>query len=306
MATVKIKKKLMLDFFRKQIAGLQSNGKLGTARNYQSTLNSFSTFLGETDIPFSACNEELILKYDVWLQREVSRNTSSFYMRNLRSIYNKAVSQHYAKQTYPFQNVYTGVDRTRKRAVSEQAIKQLLKLELSFSSPLALARDVFIFSYATRGMAFIDIAFLRKQNIVNEAIIYTRHKTGQSLTIHIEPFIERIIRKYQNKTHPTPYIFPFINSKNRDKAYIEYQTALGYYNRQLKRLGKMINLKVSLTSYTPRHTWATVARNHDIPLSVISAGMGHSSEKTTQIYLASLETSVIDQANRKILGSLNE
>ena len=87
-------------------------------------------------------------------------------------------------------------------------------------------------------------------------------------------------------------------------AFSQYQTALGYYNKLLKRLSKILDLDISLSSYTARHSWATAARNHNVPISVISAGMGHTTEKTTQIYLASLESSVIDQANQSILSAL--
>lgn len=87
-------------------------------------------------------------------------------------------------------------------------------------------------------------------------------------------------------------------------AFSQYQTALGYYNKLLKRISKILDLDISLSSYTARHSWATAARNHNVPISVISAGMGHTTEKTTQIYLASLESSVIDQANQSILSAL--
>lgn len=301
-----VKKKSVFVYFKEQIDELKMNGKLGTARNYKNTLRSFSKFLEGKDIPFSSCQEKLILKYDAWLDsQKASRNTKSFYMRALCSVYNKAVEQRFAKQTYPFRNVYTGVDRTRKRAVDEQAILQLQELDLSSSSPLALARDLFMFSYATRGMAFVDIAFLRKDNIRNDTIIYTRRKTGQSLTIHIELCIRRIIERYWN-SNSSPYLFPLISSTEPVQAYRQYQTALGYYNRLLKVLGKKIEVNIPLSSYTSRHTWATVARNQNIPISVISAGMGHTSENTTQIYLASLETSVIDLANQQILKALNK
>ncbi len=306
MVKVKISKKYMFIFFTEQITLLRSNGKLGTARNYKRTLNSFSSFLKGKDIPLSACSEELVCNYDIYLQsRRMSRNTRSFYMRVLRSVYNKAVKQNYARQTFPFSNVYTGVDNTRKRAVDEQIIIRLKQYDLSESPSLAVARNLFIFSYATRGMSFIDIAFLRKHDISDGYITYIRHKTGQKLTIHIEPCIEGIIQHYQESNSSSSYLFPFITSVDTQKAYTQYQTALGYYNRQLKKLGQLIGLKIPLSSYTSRHTWATVARNHNIPIAVISEGMGHSSERTTRIYLASLKTSIIDRANREILEALN-
>lgn len=107
--------------------------------------------------------EQLIDSYNAYLiRRGIVRNSVSFYMRILRAVYNKAVRLRLVEQTYPFHNVYTGVDRTRKRAVDEQLISQLHKLKLSAGSPLALARDPLHFSYCTRGMAFVDVAYLKK------------------------------------------------------------------------------------------------------------------------------------------------
>lgn len=296
----------VLSYLENLIQGLKRNGQWGTARNIQRTLNSFSTFLCGEDIPFCQLDEALVIEYEEWLAgRQVTKNSSSFYMRNLRSAYNKAVGQRLAEQTHPFQKVYTGVDHTRKRAVDEDVIVRLQKLDLDSSQSLSLARDLFLFSYCTRGMAFVDIAFLKKENIKGGMLNYVRHKTGQRLSIRIEPCIAAIIKRYESATKEYPYVFPLVTSTLPEKAYKEYQTALGYHNRKLKSLGNLIGENLSLSSYTPRHSWATVARNHNVPLYVISAGMGHTSEKTTLIYLNSVENSVIDQANKGILAVLD-
>ena len=292
-------------FVEKQIACLRADGKLGTARNYRRTLNSFSGFLNGADIPFSLLDERLVGRYNDWLQRRrIVRNTVSFYMRVLRAVFNKAVREGIVPQSSPFRNVYTGVDRTRKRAVGEETVIRLRRLNMEHSPSLALARDIFIFSYCARGMAFVDIAFLRKQDIAGGTIRYVRRKTGQHLTIRIQPCMGDIIERYSQVTRTSDYVFPLLNAKDPVRVFSQYQTALGYYNRRLKRLADLLELEMPLSSYTSRHTWATTARNHNVPLSVISAGMGHASEKTTQIYLASLESSVIDQANRSIIASL--
>ena len=89
-------------------------------------------------------------------------------------------------------------------------------------------------------------------------------------------------------------------------AYEEYQVAINNHNRLLRRLSKMLPAGCKLTSYTSRHSWATAARNHNVPISVISAGMGHTSEQITQIYLTMLENSVIDDANQGLIRSLLE
>ena len=297
----------VLDYMERQINAMKAMNKLGTARNYSRARNSLSTFLDGQDVSFRRMDESLIMSYNNWLERRgVVKNTISFYMRILRAIYNKAVKDCIAKQNSPFKNVYTGIDNTRKRALNENVIKNIMMLGLKDSPTLALTRDIFIFSYCMRGMSFVDIAFLRRQNFDGNYISYRRKKTGQRLTVLVEPCIARIIRRYAESSEGSPYIFPIISSDNPEDAYRQYQTALGYYNRKLKELAKRANVNLPLSSYWARHTWATVARNHNIPVSVIGAAMGHSSEKTTLIYLDSLENSVIDKANRLVIGSINK
>ena len=296
---------LVLDFMQNQIRLLRNANRLGTALNYEKTMKNFAEFLGSVNLPFSAMTEQLIAEYNAFLvQRGMVRNSISFYMRIMRAVYNKAVRQRLVEQSHPFTEVYTGIDRTRKRAVSESVISQLYKLKLAEGTPLALARDIFIFSYCTRGMAFVDIAYLKKDNIQNGVICYARRKTGQLLSVRIEPSIQRIIDRYSSAL--SPYVFPILTSTETKQAYEEYQVAINNHNRLLRRLSKMLPAGCKLTSYTSRHSWATAARNHNVPISVISAGMGHTSEQTTQIYLTMLENSVIDDANQGLIRSLLE
>ena len=281
------------DFFTQQIQKLKNDNRRGTARNYSKTLKSLKAFMKNTDSTFNIVTEQFVESYNTFLiQRGVVRNTISFYMRIFRSVYNKAVTQKIIEQTFPFKNVYTGVDRTRKRAVTETVISQLLSIDLKKSKALQFARDLFIFSFYARGMAFVDIVYLKKSNIQNGYITYVRHKTGQELTIRIETRLQNIINQYEKKD--SPYLFPILNTEDENKAYSQYEIALNYYNRQLKRLSKLLEPNINLSSYTPRHTWATTARNKNVPLSIISAGMGHSSEKTTLIYLTKIDNSIID------------
>lgn len=294
---------LLSDYMQAQIERLRAANRLGTANNYDKTWHSFSGFMGRAGLPLSALTERVIADYNAFLvRRGLVRNSISFYMRVLRAVYNKAVRQKLIEQTYPFTEVYTGIDRTRKRAVGESVIAKLHNLELSEGSHLALARDLFIFSYCTRGMAFVDMAYLRKSDLKNGTICYARRKTGQRLSIRIEPAIRRIIDRYASCG--TPYLFPILTSTDAAEAYEEYRVALNTHNRLLGRLSKMSECGCKLTSYTSRHSWATAARNHNVPISVISQGMGHTCEQTTQIYLTMLENSVIDDANRMIIGKL--
>ena len=295
---------LVLDYMRSQVEQLRATNRLGTAKNYEKTMSSFGDFLGDVRLPLSALTEQVVTDYNAFLvQRDLVRNSVSFYMRVLRAIYNKAVRQKLIEQQHPFTEVYTGIDRTRKRAVSESIIAQLHRLELEPGTPLALCRDMFVFSYCTRGMAFVDIAYLKKANLQNGMICYARRKTGQLLSVRIEPSIQRIIDRYIDSD--SPYVFPILCSLDTNEAYEQYQVALNTHNRLLGRLSEILGCGCKLTSYTSRHSWATAARNHNVPISVISQGMGHTSEQTTQIYLTMLENSVIDDANKGIIGCLD-
>ncbi len=299
-------KPTVLSFMKELIALLEHNRRLGTAHNYKSTMKSFGDFLNHKDISFSLMTGKLICDYEQWLfDRGVVRNSSSFYLRILRSVYNKAIKRGFAKQHNLFEDVYTGVDRTRKRAVDEVLIVELMNLDLK-TEALRQSRDLFVFSYCTRGMAFVDIAYLKKSDISGGVISYIRRKTGQQMCVKIEPCIRNIIEHYTVKAINTPYVFPIITATDPEKAFNQYQSKLGYYNRQLKRLSKELGVELPISSYWARHSWATSARDKNVPISVISAGMGHTSEKTTQIYLASLDNSVIDKANSEILGPIKD
>lgn len=297
----------VLEYMERRIEHLTVHNRHGTARNYRRAKNSLASFLGGGDIAFCLLDERVVADYGDWLaDRRVVRNTVSFYMRIWRAVYNKAVDEKIVEQSFPFRNVYTGIDRTRTRAADERIVLKLLKLDLSSMPALALSRDLFVFSYCTRGMAFVDMAFLRKRDIDEGSIYYCRQKTGRLLNVRIEPCTADILSRYESATAGSEYVFPIITSGDPEIAYRQYGNALGCHNRRLKELARMIGERVRLTSYTARHTWATAARNHNVPVSVISAGMGHSSERTTLIYLESLENTVIDAANHGLLADLNE
>lgn len=295
----------VLAYMREQIAWLAAIGKQGTAKNRSSTLSSLSEYLGGHDIPFSELDELLLADYEEWLKvKGVKRNTSSFYMRNLRSVYNKAVKQGHVCQTEPFRNVYTRIDKTSKRAVDEHVVAELKALNLQQTPWLELARDLFIFSYCTRGMSFVDMAYLQYSNIANGTIRYIRKKTGQPLSIRIEPSVREIMERYRKDTH-ADHVLPILRADNETDAYRQYQNRLRYYNKLLKKLSEMLGGNVSLTSYVSRHSWASAAHKHNVPLAVISDGMGHSSEKTTQIYLASIDEDILNRTNAELVALLD-
>lgn len=290
-------------FMRETIALLDNMGRVRTAETYRSSLNSFMRFRKGADLPFYMLDSDLIKAYETWLIRSgVCPNTSSFYLRNLRAVFNRGIEKGFSVHDNPFRHVYTGVDKTRKRAIPMEDIRQLMNMDFNRLPAQEFARDMFLFSFYTRGMSFVDMAFLRKEDLKDGNLIYKRRKTGQQLVVKWEICMQHIVDKYVMEG--SPYLLPVINVNSAEDEREQYLRTAHNINRNLKKIGQEMRLRFPLTMYVARHSWASIARDKQIPVSVISQCMGHESEKTTRIYLASLNTDVIDHANRSVLEDL--
>ena len=291
----------LFNFMQNVITRLQQMGKQRTSETYRCTLKSFMQFRENKDVLLEDIDSDLMLMYEAYLQgRGLTKNSTSFYMRILRAVYNRAVEKDLTTNRNPFKHVYTGVDKTVKRAIPLKAIKQIKNLDLSLQPSLDFARDMFMFSFYTRGMSFIDMAYLKKKDLSNGILSYRRRKTGQQLFIRWEKCMQEIVEKYDTD-HCSPYLLPILKYPY-DRS--QYKNMLYRTNKSLKEIAKMIGLSIPLTLYVARHSWASIAKSKNIPISVISEGMGHDSEMTTQIYLASLDNAVVDRANAQILKDL--
>ena len=292
----------LCNYLHSAIAHLRQMGRERTAETYTSALRSFMTFTEGRDLPLDGVSSALMERYEAWLRsRGVRMNSSSFYLRILRAVYNRAVEDGLTPQRHPFAHVYTGVEKTAKRAVPLKTIKALKRLILTGKARLALARDLFLFSFYTRGMSFVDMAYLRRGQLQCGLLTYRRRKTGQELSIRWERCMQQIVEKYSTDCMGD-YLLPIIRRAGDERR--QYTNALHVVNQRLKRLSEQLRLPRPLTMYVARHSWASAARQRHVPLSVISEGMGHDSEATTQIYLASLETTAVDDANRMLLSLL--
>ena len=192
----------VLEYWRGLILNLKTNMNFGTARNYRNSLYRFSEFLDRHDIAFSKIDADLVSDYELWLRkRGLKMNSVSFYLRCLRSVCNQAVSEGIARRIVPFQKVFTGVCATRKLAVPEAVFSKLLRWQLPPEhESLALSRDIFLFSYCARGMAFVDIAFLRRDDICGDWFSYVRRKTGATAhRAHLSRRMAAIINRYKTK-----------------------------------------------------------------------------------------------------------
>ncbi len=292
----------LFNYMETLIIRLKQNGKVRTSETYTAALNSFKKFRHDEDIMLDCLNTETMEAYEAW-RREMgnSPNTISFYTRILRAVYNRAVEDEITENRNPFKRVYTGVDKTVKRALPIAIIKKIKTLDLELIPALDYARDMFMMSFMLRGMSFIDMAYLKKTDLRNGYITYRRRKTGQQLTIEWTREMQKLLDKYPE--NDSDFLLPIIRHTGTNERYT-YRNVGYNINHNLKTIAKKVGITIPLTLYVARHSWASAAKAKGIPLSVISEGMGHDSEATTQIYLASLDTSVVDKANSLILKSL--
>jgi len=285
------------------IAEMENAGKTRTAETYTCMLRSVRRFCGGEDVPLRAIDAAFVESYERWMAaRGISRNSSSFYIRILRAVYNRAADSRLVADTRPFRHVYTGVDKTAKRAVPLSVIRRLKTLDFGERKDLDLARDIFMFSFYTRGMSFVDMAYLKRSNLCGKVLTYARSKTGQKIVVHWENCMQEIVDKYPE--NPTGHLLPIIVDPLRPERR-QYKNAIFRINASPHEISGMLHLTAPLTTYVARHSWASIAYAQNIPLPVISEGMGHDSERTTRIYLSSISNSRVDRANNKIINLIN-
>lgn len=282
-----------IEFFR-------SIGKIPRTEKYKAAFNKLWDFMEGKDLAFEDMTTDRMIQFSAWCERQGNcPNTISYYNRILRAIYNMAVEDEITEDRKPFRKSFCGNEKTVKRAIPTSKVKQICHLDLSGKPKLEYARDIFMLSFYLRGMSFVDMATLKKTDVQKGVVVYRRSKTGQKLYIKIEKPMKELFEKYWNDT--SVYLLDIIRREGKERA--DIKAATFRVNKALHEIGRIVGVD-NLTTYVARHSWASACRASNIPISVISEGMGHDSEETTRIYLAQLDTSVVDKANRKIISQV--
>lgn len=293
--------KTVFVFLQEQVTKKEQMKRQGTARTYGNAYRRFKAFREDVDLTFDELTSDMIECYEAWLiDKRLKQNSIRCYLRTLNTLLCKAVEEGLLNNTNLFSHVRLSYVKTTKRAISEKELKVIANLELPENSTMALARDIFMFSFYMRGMPFVDIAYLRKTDLKNGMWTYCRKKTNQCLMVEWEKAQQKILDRYAHQMENRSYLLPIIKEEDGTE-YKQYQRMQININRALKKIGEMAELKMPLTTYVARHTWASVARDMNIPIAVISEGMGHNSIKTTQVYLNSIDISRINEANKRII-----
>lgn len=283
------------------IREFESEERHSSAHVYRSTGKSFFTFIEAKRIQNFQLGANLLKGYEDYLiDKQLSWNTVSTYMRMLRATYNRAVEKG-LMQYIPglFKGVYTGVQSQTKRALPPHVMAKLIDKETLREFPEG---EWFALMFLLRGIPFVDLAHLRKCDFSGGVITYHRHKTRKGLSVSIPDEAMEIIRRKMDKTS-SPYLFPILDGATSGKeAYKNYQSALRKFNYRLGEIAKKMELGVKLSSYVARHTWATTAYHQRMPIGIISGALGHSSIKVTEAYLKPFDNSELGNANLRIIS----
>jgi len=286
------------------VQDLKKSRRFGTARNYKGALSVLRTFRNGRDIKFNEFNYSMILKFERYhLGKGNSLNGLSTYLRVYRAIYNKGIKEGLIeREAYPFANYTIRQAPTKKRAIDFKFIKRILDLDLPKQTVLFRYRNYFLSSYLLYGMNFTDMAYLKLENIVDNRLKFRRKKTGKLFDIKITKTLAEILKIYTKDKSKDEYIFPIIKRSSPEIQEREIAWERKRYNIGLKEIAKLCGIEQKLTTYVSRHTFATQAMLKNIPLEAISAMLGHSKLDTTQIYLKSLPTNILDKYHERVSG----
>lgn len=294
------------------IEELKQTGKYPAVRTYTATLNSFTQFAGGKGVKMPVKKIFIyarLKEYQDWLlQKGLSWNSISTYMRTLRAVFNR-LFPHNCKQYDPtlFKGLHTKISSYTKRSLTKAQMHKLLTTNSDeLPKELQDTLSYLILMFFFRGMPFIDLIHLRKQDMKGNIIVYCRHKTNKPITVHIPKRVMLLIKKCQSTEPDSLYLFPFLNKKyaNRHSLYNNYLNALHTFNKQLKKLTAILLPGIKISSYTIRHTWATLAFHAGASIGIISKALGHSSIRVTETYLKPFENEIIDDMNYKLITSI--
>lgn len=290
-------------FANQCVTELMQAQRVGTARSYKGLISVLKEYRKGKDLLFKEITYDFLSKFEInHKSKGNGANGLAVYMRTIRAIYNKAVKSGLAdKELYPFSDYKIKTAPTEKRALDGEFLKKIIELDITSNHICFNTRNYFLASYMMYGMNFADMAYLEKSDIENGRIKYRRRKTGKLYDIKITPPLEKILTHYIQQNSNAKFVFPILKRVEPALREKDIQWARKRYNKKLKVLASLCGISSNLTSYVSRHSFATQAMRHEIPLAAISSMLGHSSLKTTEIYLKGLSANILDEYNERLM-----
>ncbi|TCC98046.1 site-specific integrase [Pedobacter psychroterrae] len=301
-----VQKVPVYSFAYELIKELKLDNKIGNAWVYEATVNALKGFHPDEELYFEQIDYKFLDSYNKFLlRRGIKQNSAFLYIRTLRAFYNKAIKHKIVdRNLYPFYDFSIKGEKTKKRAVDKQVITEMMKIDLPEGSTIWHVRNWFMLSFYFIGISFVDLALLTNKNVKGDRLTYKRQKTGKQYDIKLLPQARMILRHYSNNS--SGHLLPIINRKTESVTerlrLIKDRNRLA--NKYLSRVADLIKAE-SITTYTARHSWATICKKLGISNELIAECMGHEfGNKTTAIYLDSFDQEVLDEVNIKVARSV--
>lgn len=300
--------------FRERITQLRAAGQISTAVSYECAQRSLNSFLpGGKFVDFTPYKLAAYEKF--MLEKGSSKTTISMYLRSLRAIFNIAISQKdILPVVYPFRRGENEKDKYEipegksiKKALKMPAIEKVFNYEPIPGSSKEMARDYWIFIYLGNGMNVKDLCLLKYSDIDKNLLKFKRAKTIRQkkekiIQVVLQPEARAIIKKWGSpQKHPDTFIFPILTGKETpERQYQLVQQLTHVINENMREVCKDLKIVPALTTYTARHSFATVLKRSGASIDLISEMLGHSSLKTTQIYLDSFENETLEAQTKAL------
>ena len=294
-------------FGAEKVNELNASQRYGTAKSYAGLLGILKVFTKGKDVRFNEINYDFLMKFEQFhLSKEGnSLNGVASYMRVLKAIYNKGIKEGYIERdAYPFYHYKIRMTPTAKRALDAAGLKKIMELKVNPDRKVFHYRNYFLISYMLYGMSFVDMCFLRLENIIEGRIQVQRKKTSKQYNIKITDALWELLEFYIEGKSKEDFILPVIMRATLEDQYKDIDWERHRYNKGLKEIAELCGIENRLTTYVSRHSFATQAMLQNIPLQAISSMLGHSKLNTTQIYLKSLPTDVLDEYNEILVKSM--
>ena len=283
--------------FRAKISAFNQQGQVGTATVYDTILKGIERFAG-AHIPFDAVTVSWLVRYAAFLQSEGKKQTTiAIHLRHLRAILNEARRQGIVKEAqYPFGRGRFEIQEAegRKMALTLEQIGRIARYD-DGSDATAKYRDYWLFLYLCNGINVADFVRLRYRDIVNGEICFVRQKTARTtrtrkeIRVVVTDRMLAIIDRWGNPPAPDRFIFPVLDGSEdamRRKLKTQYLTRA--INKRMATIGEALGIG-NISTYTARHSFATVLKRAGANIAYISESLGHNDLKTTENYLASFE-----------------
>lgn len=306
----------VIEALQKRHGELTDKNRISTALTYQYTIKSIQDYVKSVNrkkLSYSDITPEWLQSFEDWMTaNKKSLTTTGIFLRNLRTILNQAIEEGVLpRENYPFSKNKYQIPSARniKKALTIENIKQFIEYPPKTVAE-ARAKDFWLFSYLCNGVNIKDIAKLKYKNLDTKRISFVRSKTERStkanqksITAIRIPEINAIIEKWGNKNIELEnYVFPILSKEDTpEQEYDKIKQAVKTINKYTKRIGKELGFELSLTTYTARHSFATVLKRSGAPIEFISESLGHKDLRTTESYLGSFEDDTKESFQRKLL-----